>query len=115
MPIPLDPNSGRQRKLRGELRVATKAQIAEGVRDRDFEFLQLVSVLNGGHDVPAPLSAIAKEEGVSRQAVHARVRRLRKRGWLEENDALERKTCGVRLTHNGKLLVETGLGASLVD
>lgn len=111
---PVDPSSKRQ------VNIARRAERPEGWRttdgiERDFEFLQTVATLNGGSDVPAPLSEIAKAYSCSKQAIHSRVKRLRARGWLEENDERERKMCGVRLTHNGKLLVETGLGSGLTE
>lgn len=91
----------------------SKAQVRQGVTGGDFELLQTIAVLNGGADMPATLGDIAKEYGVSRACMHRKVKRLRGRGWVEEN--AERKVWGVRLTHNGKLLVEIGLGAGLPE
>lgn len=111
---PVDPSSKRQLRL-AKLAEWRASGDKKGAEERDFEFLQTVSTLNGGSDVPAPLSEIAKAYSCSKQAIHSRVKRLRARGWLEENNERERKMCGVRLTHNGKLLVETGLGAGLAE
>lgn len=113
----VDPNSKRQQKLRGELGYGKRrrSEVTEEIREQDFEFLQTIATLNGGADVPAPLAEIGEAYGMTKQGAYYRVKRLRARGWLEENDARERKTCGVRLTHNGKLLIETGLGAGLAE
>ena len=107
---PIDPSSLRQRKIRGELVARVDGDVA---RDRDFEFLETIATFNEGGDHPAPIAKLAKAYSCSRQAVHARAKRLRERGWLEPGEG--RHVCGLRLTHNGKLLVETGLGAGLKE
>lgn len=91
----------------------SRAEVRELVAKADFELLETIAVLNGGLDEPARLAEIAKEYGVTKQAIGVKVKRLRRRGWLEGGD--ERRSWGVRLTHNGKLLVETGLGAGLTE
>ena len=92
----------------------TKVELAKAQAVYDFELLETIATLNGGLDEPARLADIAKEYGVTRQAIFSKVKRLRARGWLEENEE-GRKVFGVRLTHNGKLLVETGWGAGLTE
>jgi hypothetical protein len=114
---PIDPDSARQRRARGELGYGKRlrSEVTAEITEQDFEFLQTIATLNGGADVPAPLAEIGNVYGMTKQGAYYRVKRLRARGWLEENDARERKTCGVRLTHNGKLLIETGLGAGMAE
>jgi DNA-binding transcriptional regulator PaaX len=115
---PIDHESMRQQKLRGEVPPRGEhflSEVKRQVTARDFEFLQTVATLNGAQDWPVSLATIANAYGVKKQAIHQRVTRLRRRGWLEWNDEHSRKSAGLRLTHNGKLLVETGLGAWLTE
>ena len=115
---PIDHDSMRQQKLRGELPprgTMTRAAWNRQVTERQFELLQTIATLNGAQDYPVSLSTIANAYGLKKQAIHERVNRLRRLGWLEWNDEYSRKSAGVRLTHNGKLLLETGLGAELTE
>ena len=84
------------------------------ISETDFELLQTIATLNGGLDEPARLSDVAKEYDVSRQAIYVKVRRLRARGWLETPEP-GRRRYGINLTHNGKLLIEIGLGAGITE
>ena len=62
--------------------------------------------------IPPSLGEIAAEYGHTRQDIFKKVKRLRLKGLVEDNDP-ERRTWGVRLSRGGKLLLETKLDAGL--
>lgn len=85
----------------------------------EFEFLETVAALTGELGHPPSLAHIAKAydspihrgRTCTRQWAGNWVKRLREKGYVEEQP--DRNWPGVVLTHNGKLLLETGLAAGL--
>lgn len=77
--------------------------------DAQFEFLQTVAAF--GSRSPC-VADIAREYGYTRQWAWKHVERLREVGYLEPREKGRRELV-VRLTHNGKLLLERALGAGL--
>lgn len=89
--------------------------------DDEFELLQTIAALTGELSRPPTLSEVSgayespvhKSKTCTRQWAGARVKRLRSKGFVEEQPG--RNWPGVILTHNGKLALETGLGAGLKE
>lgn len=78
------------------------------VKKKDFDTLVTIAALTAELGYSPPLTALAKACGWpgGRQGAQFKVKRLRERGLLEEPDF--RGAIGVKLSHNGKLLLETG-------
>jgi hypothetical protein len=89
--------------------------------DDEFELLQTIAALTGELARPPYLSEVAKAydspvhqgKPCTRQWAGAKVKRLRSKGFVEEQPG--RNWPGVTLSHNGKLVLETGLGAGLKE
>jgi predicted transcriptional regulator len=81
----------------------TALRLAEPPNDRELEILKNI-IAQGANGEPPHLSTIARDFGVTRQAVHYWVKRLRAKGLLEEGPGNGPKE-GLLLTHNGKLAV----------
>lgn len=79
-----------------------------------FEMLQTIAALTGENEYPPTLSEVAEAYGCTRQWVHEAVGKLRAAGLIEE-PRYQRETRGTRLTHNGKLLLETTLDAGIKE
>lgn len=80
----------------------------------EFELLQTIAALTGELSRPPTLSEVSEVYGwATRQAAGNRVKRLRDKGFIEEQPT--RTWPGVVLSHNGKLAVETGMGAGLKE
>lgn len=73
---------------------------------RELELLQTIAVLAMERGEPPHLSAVAEVFGVTRQATFYWVRRMRKKGLLEDGPGNGPKV-GLQLSHNGKLAVAT--------
>lgn len=72
----------------------------------DEELLACVSALSG--EAPPTLEELGRRYGISRQAAHKRVERLRRLGLVEQKED-GRAVTGVRLTGAARLLLEIGL------
>lgn len=76
--------------------------------DAEVELVQTIASLTTRNSCPS-LRDLARPYGITRQAMHKKVRALRAKGLVEERDPGER-AWGTVLTHNGKLLAATGAG-----
>lgn len=76
----------------------------------ELRILQDVVALTSELGAPPHFSRIGRDLGITRQGVHHWVKKMRKKGLLEEANGSK---VGVVLTHNGLLAVATAMGAEL--
>lgn len=78
----------------------------------ELAILQIAVTLTAELGEPPHLSRIARDLGITRQGVYHWVKKMRKKGLLEESE-VHGARAGVVLTHNGLLAVATAMGAEL--
>jgi Mn-dependent DtxR family transcriptional regulator len=84
----------------------------EDISLHHFELLQTIAALTGERSRPPTLAAVAEVYGITRQAVYAKVRKLKAQGMVEAD---EPKAVGLVLTHNAKRLIESVLDAGITN
>lgn len=79
----------------------------------ELRMLQSIVALTAERGAPPHMSHVGKDVGLAtRQGVYHWVKKMRKKGLLEEPEVAGSKV-GLVLTHNGLLAVATAMGAEL--
>lgn len=78
----------------------------------ELRMLQDIVALTAELGEPPHLSRVGRDLGITRQGVYHWVKKMRKKGLLEEPEVAGSKV-GLVLTHNGLLAVATAMGTEL--